>query len=311
MSTTIESSADLIDPFPTVTTGSDTQPAAELEALRRRELAAFLRSRRERLSPDQLELPSHGRRRTPGLRREEVAQHAGVGVTWYTWLEQARDIHVSEQVLDAIARTLLLDPHERSHLFTLAGSPLTVTGPDSMPLSEPVRTLLAKLDPYPTCVTNGRYDLLAYNRAYTVLMGDLDSLPFQDRNSMWLLFTNREFRDPVPDWECVARRLVAQYRAAMAEHVGEPVWKCLVRRLQDASPEFAEMWRRHDVAAPENVTKRLRHPQLGALQFSSTNLWLSQRLGVRLLTYTPDDAETLAALTRAADVEPRSLLEAG
>ena len=280
---------------------------ADTAALRRQELAAFLRSRRERLSPDQLNLPQYGRRRTPGLRREEVAQHAGVGVTWYTWLEQARDINVSEQVLDAISRTLLLDPHERSHLFTLAGSPLVVTGPDCVPVSEPVRQLLAKLDPYPACVTNGRYDLIAYNRAYTVLMGDLDTLPYEERNSLWLAFTNPSIRASLPAWKKATERMVAQYRAAMADHVGESVWKCLVRRLQDASPEFAELWNRHDIAGPENLTKRFNHPQLGALQFSFTNLWLSQQLGVRLITYTPDDVATAEAMNRSTELEPRSL----
>ncbi len=275
---------------------------------RRRELASFLRSRRERLSPEQLGLPEYGRRRTPGLRREEVAQHAGVGVTWYTWLEQARDINVSEQVLDAIARTLLLDPHERSHLFTLAGSPLAEVGPDCVPVSEPVRALLAKLDPYPAMVTNGRYDLLAYNHAYTMLIGDLDALPFEQRNSLWLLFTCPAMKKSLLDWDTAARRMVAQYRAAMADHVGESVWKCMVRRLQDASPEFTELWQRHDVAAPENLTKRIRHAQLGLMQFSYTNLWLSQRMGVRLVSYTPDDAETLGKLESATVLEPQRLL---
>jgi hypothetical protein len=278
---------------------------------RRKELAAFLRSRRERISPDQLGLPEYGRRRTPGLRREEVAQHAGVGVTWYTWLEQARDINVSDQVLDAISRTLLLDPHERGHLFTLAGSPLTAVGPDCMPVSGAVRQLLTKLDPYPACVTNGRYDLLAYNRAYTVLIGDLDALPFDQRNTLWLAFTSPTMKSALSDWDLAVRRMVGQYRAAMADHVGEPAWKCMVNRLQEASPEFAELWQRHDVAAPENLTKRFRHPQLGPLQFSYTNLWLSQRIGVRLVAYTPDDPETDLALTANADLMPRPLAEPG
>jgi transcriptional regulator with XRE-family HTH domain len=281
--------------------------AAEPADFRRKELAAFLRSRRERLSPDQLGLPQIGRRRTPGLRREEVAQHAGVGVTWYTWLEQARDINVSEQVLDAIARTLLLDPHERGHLFTLAGSPIVEVGPDAMPVSDSVRQIMTKLDPYPACVTNGRYDLLAYNRAYQVLIGDLDDLPFDQRNSLWLCFTSPTMKAFLPDWDQATRRMVGQYRSAMADHVGEPAWKCMVKRLQEASPEFAELWQRHDVNAPENLTKRFRHPELGLMHFSYTNLWLSQRIGVRMLTYTPNDAESQAALERIEHLQPRPI----
>jgi transcriptional regulator with XRE-family HTH domain len=273
---------------------------------RRKELASFLRNRRERLTPDQLGLPEYGRRRTPGLRREEVAQHAGVGVTWYTWLEQARDINVSEQVLDAIARTLMLDPHERGHLFTLAGSPLTEIGPDCMPVSPEVRLLLDKLHPYPAVVTNARYDLLAYNRAFTVLVGDLDEVPFDQRNTMWLAFTSPTMR-ACPDWDSAARRMVGQYRAAMADHVGERVWRCRVKRLQEASSEFAALWQRHDIAGPENLTKRFVHPDLGALSFCYTNLWLSQRLGVRMVSYTPGDPHTEAQLGRFDDLNPRQI----
>jgi transcriptional regulator with XRE-family HTH domain len=282
-------------------------PPADADTLRRRELASFLRNRRERLTPEQLGLPQVGRRRTPGLRREEVAAHAGVGVTWYTWLEQARDINVSEQVLDAIARTLLLDPHERGHLFTLAGTPIVSVGPDSMPVSDQVRQLMAKLDPYPACVTNGRYDLLAYNHAYKVLIGDLDALPFDQRNTLWLAFMSPTMKAALPDCDRARQRLVAQFRAAMADHVGEPAWKCMLKRLQEASPAFAELWQRHDIAVAENLTKRFRHPELGALQFSYTNLWLSQRLGVRLVTYTPDDVETEAKLAQTSELEPRAL----
>jgi transcriptional regulator with XRE-family HTH domain len=297
-------SAILVPVTTTIERPATTTVELDAAALRRRELASFLRSRRERLTPDQLGLPEYGRRRTPGLRREEVAQHAGVGVTWYTWLEQARDINVSEQVLDAISRTLMLDPHERGHLFTLAGSPLTEIGPDCMPVSPEVRLLLDKLHPYPAIVTNGRYDLLAYNRAFTVLVGDLDHVPFDQRNTMWLAFTSPSMRTSLPDRESAVRRMVGQYRAAMADHVGEAAWKCQVKRLQNASPEFAELWARHDIAVPENLTKRFVHPELGALNFCYTNLWLSQRLGVRLMTYTPRDPETETQLGRIDDFQP-------
>jgi transcriptional regulator with XRE-family HTH domain len=300
MTTTLEGS---------VATSAVGHPArVDADELRRRELAAFLRNRRERLTPQQLGLPQIGRRRTPGLRREEVAGHAGVGVTWYTWLEQARDINVSEQVLDAIARTLQLDPHERSHLFTLAGSPLTEVDADVIPVSDQVREIMTKLEPYPACVTNGRMDLLAYNRAYTALLGDLDALPFDQRNSLWLTFTSPTLRQYLPDWEHAARRMVARFRGAMADHVGEPAWKCLVRRLQAASPEFAEFWKRHDVAPAENLTKHVRHPELGTLHMSMTNMWLSERYGLRMMTYSPFEPETAAAFERLLELTPRQIV---
>jgi hypothetical protein len=264
--------------------------------LRREELAAFLRSRRERIMPEQVGLPPASRRRTPGLRREEVATLAGVGVTWYTWLEQGRDIHASPQVLDAISRTLLLDPHERTHLFTLADAQDGNPARECQSLPPTIQPLLDHLEPFPACVRNARYDVLAYNSVYRHLIEDLDQLPFEDRNMLWLLFTNPAWRVAVIDWNDATRRMVAEFRAAMAEHVGEPAWKCLVSRLSKASSEFAELWERHDVAAPENRTKRFLHPRVGLLHLDYTNLWLGQRLGTRMITYTPADEHTRARL---------------
>jgi transcriptional regulator with XRE-family HTH domain len=259
---------------------------------RRRELAGFLRSRRERIAPEQVGLPPASRRHTPGLRREEVATLAGVGVTWYTWLEQGRDINASPQVLDAVARTLLLDPHERDHLFRLADTADNSGQSECKALSPTAQLLLDQLDPFPACIRNARYDVLAHNDAYDDLIGPLADLPFEERNSLWRMFTNPTCRSRMLDWEEGTRRMVAEYRAAMAEHVAEPAWKCLVSRLAKASPEFVELWERHEVASPENLTKRYLHPEVGLLKLNYTHLWLGQRLGTRMTTYTPADQET-------------------
>jgi MmyB-like transcription regulator ligand binding domain/Helix-turn-helix domain len=276
--------------------GHDQQP-------RRRELAGFLRSRRERIAPEEVGLPPALRRRTPGLRREEVATLAGVGVTWYTWLEQGRDINASPQVLDAVARTLLLDPHEREHLFRLADAPDGTAEGDCKAVPPDIQVLLDQLGPYPACVRNARYDILGYNAIYEQLMGKLSDLPFEERNSLWRVFTSPASRAAMIDWPEATRRMVAEYRAAMAEHVAEPAWKCLVSRLLKASPEFAELWERHEVAAPENLTKRFLHPEVGLLRLNYTHLWLGQRLGTRMVAYTPADEETgerLRELSRRA-----------
>jgi hypothetical protein len=278
--------------------------------LRRHELGGFLRSRRERIMPGQVGLPPGGRRRTPGLRREEVAQLAGLGVTWYTWLEQGREINASEQVLESISRVLMLDAHERSHLFTLAGAPLPSLQEACQGLPTEVPTLLEKLHPFPAAVTNGRFDLLAYNRAYLALVGDLDALPFDERNTLWLMFTSPVLRLAILDWEEAVRRLVGQFRANMADHVAEPSWKCLLHRLEAVSPEFAELWQHHEIVAPENLIKRILHPELGLLRLSYTNLWLAQRMAVRMVTYTPADGATAGVLGRIDDIEPRSLFPA-
>ena len=277
-------------------------------ALRRRELGAFLRSRRERLSPADVGLPNGGRRRTPGLRREEVASLAGVGMTWYTWLEQGRDINASEQVLDAIARTLLLDPHERTHLFTLAG--LAAPGPvaDLKCLSPEVRAVLEQLNPYPAFVTNARFDLLACNHGYLALVGDVEALPIEERNSVWVVFTKQTTARCFVDRDQAKPRMVAQLRAGMAEHIADPAFKCLVRRLQQASTEFRELWARHDVAEPENARKRILHRDLGLLQFNYLNTWLAPRAGLRLVTYIPADDPTREAVTEFDATTPGQIV---
>ena len=273
-------------------------PRLDADSVRRHELGAFLRSRRERITPEQVGLRPSRRRRTPGLRREEVAQLAGVGVTWYTWLEQGRDINASAQVLDAIARTLLFDPHERTHLFTLAGAAETTIASECQSVASTAQLLLDRLEPYPALVVNGRYDLLAYNRMWASGFPHVDTVPLEDRNCLWLLFTHPDWREALPDWDDAASRMVAQYRAAMAEHVAEPAWKGLVARLHRASPEFAEVWARHDVQAPESRVKRFRHPSAGLLRLDYTYLWLARRLGTRIVVYTPADEETRRRLER-------------
>ena len=262
------------------------------EDVRRRELAGFLRSRRERITPDQVGLTPGGRRRTPGLRREEVAQLAGVGVTWYTWLEQGRDINASEQVLDAIASTLRLDPNERSHLFTLAGLPEASGLRECRAVPEPVHLMLKQLEPFPACVQNARTDILAFNHSYDLLVGGLSDKEFDERNSLVRLFLEPDSRVRIVDWHEAAARLVSQFRAAMAEHVAEPSWKCLVKRLRQESPEFARLWSQHDVSSPENLTKRYMHPEVGLLRMDYTHFWLGRRSETRLVSYTPADEQT-------------------
>jgi transcriptional regulator with XRE-family HTH domain len=269
--------------------------------LRRRELGAFLRSRRERIKPEQVGLHSMRRRRTPGLRREEVAQLAGVGITWYTWLEQGRDIHPSAQVLDAIARTLQLDSHEHSHLFTLAGMATTTIADQCLGLCSTVQPLIDQLDPFPAVVVNSRLDLLAYNGVYASFFPDLETIPIEDRNLLWLAFTHPQWQAAIVDWDEVVGRMVAEYRAAMAEHLDEAAWKTLVARLHRASPAFTAVWERHDVQGVESRTKRARHPEVGLLQLVYTNLWVGQQVGIRIIAFTPADERTRRRLEQLSE----------
>jgi transcriptional regulator with XRE-family HTH domain len=271
------------------------RPAAvdRAEALeRRRELAAFLRSRRERIQPEEVGFAPGGRRRTPGLRREEVAQLAGVGITWYTWLEQGRDINVSAQVLEAISRTLRLDRLERNHLYTLAGIALGPMLGDCEGLPDSVYRVLKQVSPYPALVINSRYDVLAFNDAYSKIVIDLATIPIEERNLLWLSFVSDEWQCAFLDAESVQLHMVAGYRAAMAEHLGDPVWQDFTGRLLASSPLFAELWDRYDVAAPSTKIKVLENARVGLLRIEPVNLWLSQRGRLRATVYTPADEET-------------------
>ncbi|PNE35245.1 XRE family transcriptional regulator [Streptomyces eurocidicus] len=260
---------------------------------RRGELAAFLRSRRERVTPEQAGLPRGPRRRTPGLRREEVAHLAAVGVTWYTWLEQARDIKVSAQVLDSIARALMLDRVERSHLFALAETADPMPDTTCLGVSEQLRMMLERLEPFPACVQNARYDIRAYNRAYGRLMGGLDSLPVEEHNCLWLAFTHPRIGDTFVDRPEVIQSMAAKFRASMAEHIADPAWNCLLKRLLDASPEFRALWARHEVAPPTARTARVfQHPEAGLLRLNLTSLWVGPQSGARLVTFVPADETT-------------------
>jgi len=286
----------------TVTAAQETataQPAAQQTAstVRRHELAAFLRHRREHIAPEQVGLPRGTRRRTPGLRREEVAQLAAVGVTWYTWLEQARDIQVSVQVLDALARTLLLDRSERSHLFQLADAtdpqPTTVC-----PVVTPaLRAMLDQLDPIPACLQNARYDILAYNRTYGMLLCDLDAVPPEDRNCMILSYTHQEWRSSIVHLEKTQRLMAARFRGSMADHLADPTWKTLLKRLY-TSPEFCEVWDRHEVLGASPRRKEFRNSHVGRLTLDHTDLWLGPSRGPRMVTYAPVDEESRQRLER-------------
>ncbi|MFG2571497.1 helix-turn-helix transcriptional regulator [Streptomyces sp. NPDC048481] len=283
----------------TATAGTTAEAAAPGGSeIRRHELAAFLRSRRERITPEQVGLPRGARRRTPGLRREEVAHLSAVGVTWYTWLEQSRDIHVSVQVLDALARTLLLDPSERAHLFQLAGATDPTPASSCTGVTDAVRELLDQLDPLPACVQNSRYDILAYNRTYAHLLCDLDAIPPEDRNCIVLIHTHPQWRESVVHLDESMRLMAAKLRASMAGHLTEPAWKMLVKRLQTESPEFRENWERYEVVVGRSKVKEFRNPHVGLLTLTHTDLWLSPEHGARMVTYAPQDAQTRERLEK-------------
>jgi transcriptional regulator with XRE-family HTH domain len=279
-------------------------PAAEAaltdDTTRRRELAGFLRSRREALRPSEVGLPEGGRRRTPGLRREEVAALAGVGATWYTWLEQARDVRASREVLDAIADALRLTPAERRHLLLLGrGEDVPIEGPSDEVVSPTLRRLVENLGPNPAQVLGRRWDILAWNDAFATIMGDPAERPPEDRNSVWLLFTDPWRRQLASDWEHSARRVLARFRADAARHVGDPAFEAMVERLRAASPEARRWWKRHEVAGDDDGRKLLIHPEAGRMVFEHVVFRPGAAPEMRVTMYTPmPDEDTPAKLAR-------------
>ncbi|WP_405017410.1 helix-turn-helix transcriptional regulator [Kitasatospora sp. NBC_00070] len=269
----------------------DRPAAAPAPEKRRTELAAFLRACRARITPEAVGLPPGPRRRTPGLRREELAQLAGVGITWYTWLEQGRPINASEQVLEAVARTLRLDDTERDHLFRLAGlSTVRATDP-ALPFLDPATQLiLDQLSPLPAAVSNGRYDLLAHNAAYDALFPDATrpKPPCGRRNSMWCAFTVPACCNPFVNREAELPRMVGVLRGAYGRHIGEPAWEEYIRDLAAASPEFRELWARQEVAPPRTSLKVFRHAAVGDLRFQASYLTMPSAPECYLVVYTPE-----------------------
>ncbi len=267
---------------------------------RRAELADFLRRRRASLQPEDVGFPSGGRRRTPGLRREEVAHLAGVGTTWYTWLEQGRDVRASLDVLEALSRALRLTPAERTHLMLLG------RGEEPPPCKSPaervsptLRRVIENLGANPAFILGRRWDYLAWNHAATALFGDLGRIPRASRNHAWLTFMDPTRREMFTDWDRSSRLLVAKFRADSARHLGDPGFEELINALRRSSPEFAKAWKRHEVARSGEARKELRHPVAGTLAFEHAVFNPVEAPDQRLILYSPlPEYDTPAKLAR-------------
>jgi len=269
---------------------------------RRDDLADFLRARRAAVSPADAGLPDGPRRRTPGLRREEVAMLAGVSVTWYTWLEQGRPINASADVLDALARTLRLSPAERIHLHTLAERTIPPLAPTAdPPLGAPIalERLIDSLEPQPAYVLGPAWQFLAWNPAQGRLFPHLGSLPDEQRNLLWLVFAVPAIRRLIVDWPTEARRMLAEFRADTAARRDHPDIEALVERLRTASPEFATWWADHDVAQFTTRLRHFAHPRAGRLVFEFQQLtpveWPDLKVVCQLAVPGDDSAARLAA----------------
>ncbi|MEX1028854.1 MAG: helix-turn-helix transcriptional regulator [Paenibacillaceae bacterium] len=264
---------------------------------RRRALADFLRTRRSRLSPPDVGLPWGSRRRTPGLRREEVAQLANIGASWYVALEQGRDVHPSEQVLDSLVQALRLNEAERHHLFLLA-QPQGATNPALVEetVGHSLQQAVEALNPHPTYVLGRRWDLLTWNRAAELVFAFSEIASPHSRNFIWRSFTNPILRGH-SNWDQLAKSLIAQFRADSARYPGDQGFGELIEDLKKTSNEFRLWWSLHDVKSIPDGHKSMAHPLLGKLEFEYVSLQVPLNHDQKMVIYTCS-SETASKLTK-------------
>ncbi len=269
---------------------------------RRAEMAAFLRAQRARLRPADVGLPegsAPGWRRTPGLRREEVAQLSGVGVTWYTWLEQGRDITASAQVIDALARALLLNPDQHRHLRDLAGlaaPPPDTSAGDVIPR---LQRLVDAATPNAACVYDGHFDYLVWNTSYARLRRDPGTFPRDRRNLLWMMFTHAETRARLLRWESVARAVLSHFRTVVGQRPDDPRFAEIVAALAETSPEFREWWAEYPIGYFRPATIGIDHPQIGRIALEIFQLRLVEHPDLLMVMEVPastNDLQQVASL---------------
>jgi transcriptional regulator with XRE-family HTH domain len=270
--------------------------------MNRADLATFLRARRDRLRPADVGLPDGGRRRIQGLRRQEVAQLAGMSVDYYIRLEQARGPHPSAQILAALARALLLSADEREYLFRLAGESPPQAARPTREISPGIRNLLDSMRETPAYVVDAKYDVLAWNPLATQFIGDLSAYPETDRNMIRWMFRLPASAVPWTDEETVrfARSTVADLRAAYARYPADQGMRDLVTEMLALSPHFEQMWAAHEVESRQPLMKRFVHPIGGPLEFECQILHVGET-GQRLIVYcAAAGSATQAAFHRMA-----------
>lgn len=277
-----------------------------LKSHRRRELREFLMSRRARVTPADAGLPDGGaRRRTPGLRREEVAVLAGVGASWYQWLEQGRDISVSPQVLDSVGRVLRLSNAERRHLYLLAGlnPPEREVEPEKRDMCDGLQRLIDTWMPYPAHIMDRYYNGVLYNDAAMTVLG---MRPGKRWNCLIDFFTDPMYRSRARNWEHNARTVVAQFRALCSASPDDEGFQAVLAEARASSAEFTELWERRDIEDAGQIRKELDHPLVGLLCLESSVMQMPARPDLSIVLHTPlDEANTAAKLQWLASPEGR------
>ena len=269
-------------------------------ATQRAQLSEFLKSCRGRLSPQAVGLPPGGRRRTPGLRREDVAALAGLSATWYTWLEQGRDVRASDRVLESLSRTLRLSNEERDYLFSLAQNrpaPLQASRVEEMPDS--VKRTLDALN-VPAEVITPRWDVVYWNDMVTRCFRDYASMAPEQRNLVRILMTSPEYQVDPEDFLSMARRITAKLRVDYSQAGGDPSFDALIEEMTEVSPVFRELWRSPEIRTRSEGVHLLRHAQLGGITFEHTSYVVEGAPSLRVVIFAPHDSESARKVAQIA-----------
>jgi len=273
-------------------------------------LSEFLTAQRAKIMPQSLGLPVGGRRRTPGLRREEVAQLAGVSTTWYTWLEQGRDIKVSSSVLECIANALQLTVDERKYLYALAldtGSGTSfVKEEEQIQISPSLKRIMQELRYCPTIISDRKCQIVGWNQAASHVFIDFQLLPYEERNLIKLLFTRKEFRSLAVNWEHFVKGYLSIFRTYYGQYVDDPWYDQFIEEMKSAHPDFNSLWNNSQVSSAPEVEIEFRHSKAGKMLFHLTSLQVQGNADLRCSIYTPaPESSTEVKLIRLMEAQDK------
>ncbi|BBI30906.1 helix-turn-helix transcriptional regulator [Cohnella abietis] len=277
------------------------------EKQRYKELGDFLKTRRAKISPQLAGLPAGLRRRTPGLRREEVATLAGIGVTWYTWLEQGRPIQVSTQILESLSRVFRLNRVEIVHMYTLAQHVPPSYFPSYNEVNPMHQHVLDDLVESPSMIVDNRWNVIAWNRAAELVFYDFNQLECSNRNMMRIMFTDPNFASLFPDWDTSAQSMIGKFRADCSQYIEDPWLTEFVQELRASSKEFDQWWPMHQLNKDRNTYRLLNHPVIGPLSFELTSFLVSEDNNLKMYVNTPSiDTDTRHKLRLLLETEHKN-----
>lgn len=276
--------------YTSITTTSLRGMFMKNEDQRYQELGDFLKTRRAKITPEQAGITSVGRRRTPGLRREEVATLAGISLTWYTWLEQGREIQVSEQVVQSLVKVLQLNMEESTHLYDLAQVPVPIhITPFEGAINPMLQHMIDSLEYSPTLILDSRWNIVGTNHILDKAVKLEGISHFKNENLLRLMFTNAKFMATMPEWSSVAEIMTGRFRKEFGRNIEDPWMNDFVDQLIQDSTEFTRLWALHDINSEEEHEKTFQNDKIGDVSFEETSFDVSGNMQLKMYVFTPKD----------------------